>query len=146
MATSTAANYSTAGITRLGRTRAFGVGGAVLATVAVWVVAVPLLGVHLLIRFGSGAAETVGVDYVVGATLIASLAAWALLTVLERRTARARAIWTVVAVVVLLVSLSLPLSVATTSASKIVLALMHVAAAAVLIPVLRRGSAARKRA
>jgi hypothetical protein len=146
MATSTAANYSPAGITRLGRTRALGVGGAVIAAVAVWVVAVPLLGVHLLIRFGSGAAETVGVDYVIGATLIASLAAWGLLAVLERRTSRARVIWTVVAAVVLLVSLSLPLTAGTTSASKTALALMHIAAAAVLIPTLRHGSATRQRA
>src|SRR5580700_7901259 len=101
MATSTASNYSTSGITRLGRTRALGVGGAVLAAVAVWVVAVPLLGVNLLVRLGSGAAETVGVDYVIGATLIASLAGWALLALLERRTSRARSIWTVVAIVVL---------------------------------------------
>ncbi len=146
MATSTATTYSTAGITRLGRTRALGVGGAVLAAVAVWVVAVPLFGVHLLVRFGSGAAETVGVDYVVGASVIASLAGWGLLAMLERRTSRARSIWTVVAIVVLLVSLSLPLSVAATTASKIVLALMHVAAAAVLIPVLRLGAVSRKRA
>ena len=78
MATSTATNYSAAGITRDPcRTRALGVGGGVLAAVAVWVVAVPLLGVHVLVRFGSGASETVGVDYVIGATLIASLAGWA---------------------------------------------------------------------
>lgn len=146
MATSTATNYSAAGITQLGRTRALGVGGGVLAAVAVWVVAVPLLGVHVLVRFGSGASETVGVDYVIGATLIASLAGWGLLAMLERRTSRARSIWTIVAIVVLLVSLSLPLTFATTTASKIVLALMHVAAAAVLIPVLRLGAVSRKRA
>jgi hypothetical protein len=143
MATSTASNYRTAGITRHGRTRALGVGGAVLAALAVWVVAVPLLSVHLLVRFGSGAAETVGVDYVVGASLIASLAGWALLVMLERRTSGARSIWTVVAIVVLLVSVSLPLSIATTTGSKTVLALMHVAVAVVLIPVLRRGATSR---
>ncbi|MGD0194474.1 MAG: DUF6069 family protein [Candidatus Dormibacteria bacterium] len=146
MATSTASNYRTAGITRLGRTRALGVGGAVLAAVAVWVVAVPLLSVHLLVRFGSGAAETVGVDYVVGASLIASLAGWALLVMLERRTSRARSIWTVVAIVVLLASVSLPFSIATTTGSKTVLALMHVAVAVVLIPVLRRGANSRNAA
>ena len=88
-------------------------------------------------------AETVGVDYVVGASLIASLAGWALLALLERRTPRARSIWTVVAIVVLLVSVSLPLSIATTTGSKTVLALMHVAVAVVLIPVLRRGATSR---
>jgi hypothetical protein len=146
MDTSTAMDYRKTAIAPLGRTRALGVGGAVLAAVAVWVVAVPILGVHLLVRFGSGAAETVGVDYVVGASLIASLLGWGLLAVLEKHTSRPQAIWTFVAVVVLLVSLSLPLTVATTAASKTVLALMHVAAAAVLIPVMRRGAAARNRA
>jgi predicted permease len=107
------------------------------------VVAVPLLGLHLVIRFGSGAPQTIAVGFVVGATLIASLAAWGLLALLERRTARARSIWTLVAVAVLIVSLALPLSAGTTTTSKIVLALMHVAVAAVLIPGLRAGSSSR---
>jgi predicted permease len=146
MATSTARDYSTSTGTSRTWNRAFGVGAAVLASAAVWVIAVPLLGVHLLIRFGSGAPQTVGAGYVVGATLIASLAGWGLLALLERRTARARSIWTVAAVVVLLVSLALPLAAGTTTASKSVLALMHIAVAAVLIPVLRGGSAPGKRA
>jgi hypothetical protein len=146
MATTTAKDYSSPAIATLARTRALGVGGAILAAVVVWVIAVPLLGVHLLIRFGSGAPETIGVDYVVGATLIASLVGWGLLATLERRTPRAPAIWTVVAVVALLISLSLPLTAGTTTGSKAALALMHVAAAVVLIPVLRGGSARRTRA
>lgn len=146
MATTTAKDYRSPAIAPLARTRALGVGGAILAAVVVWVIAVPLLGVHLLIRFGSGAPETIGVDYVVGATLIASLVGWGLLATLERRTPRARSIWTVVAVVALLISLSLPLTAGTTTASKAALALMHVAAAVVLIPALRGGSARRTRA
>ena len=45
------------------------------------------------------------------------------------------------AVVVLLASLTLPLSVATTNSTRVALVLMHLAVAAVLIPSLRRASA-----
>lgn len=48
-----------------------------------------------------------------------------------------------VAIVVLLVSLSLPLSAGATISSKAALALMHLAVAAVLIPALRRNSPAQ---
>jgi hypothetical protein len=146
MATTTAKDFSNPVIAPLARTRALGVGGAIVAAVAVWVIAVPLLGVHLLIRFGSGAPQTIGFGYVVGATLIASMAGWGLLAMLERRTSHARAIWTVTALVVVLASLSLPLTAGTTTATKVVLALMHVAVAAVLIAAFRSGSAARNRA
>jgi Ca2+/Na+ antiporter len=146
MATTTAKDFSTPAIAPLARTRALAAGGAIVAAVAVWVIAVPLLGVHLVIRFGNGAPQTIGAGYVVGATLIASLVGWGLLAMLERRTSHARQIWTVVALIGLLVSLSLPFSAGTTTATKAVLALMHVAVAAVLIPSLRSGSAPRNHA
>jgi len=139
MASTTTRGYTTSAAGRLGRTRALSVGGAVIAAVAVWAVAVPLLGLHLTVRFGSGSPQTVGLDLVVGASFIASLVGWGLLAMLERRTSRARTIWTVSAIAVLLVSLSLPLSAGTTTSTKAVLTVMHVAAAAVLIPALRGG-------
>ena len=112
-----------------------------LAAVAVWAVAVPLSGTHLLIRFGSGAAQSIGIDYVIGASLAASLAGWGLLALLERRTARARRILDRHRpCVVVVLSLRLPLTAGTTLSSKVALALMHVAVAAVLIPALRRSS------
>jgi len=135
----TTREYTAPVTTRLGRVRALTVGGAVIAALAVWVVAVPLLGLHLMVRFGSGSPQTVGVDFVVGASLLASLVGWGLLAMPERRTSRARTIWTVVAIAVLLVSLSLPLTAGTIASTKAVLAVMHVAAAAVLIPGLRGG-------
>jgi Family of unknown function (DUF6069) len=137
MATTTI-NYAAPSTVHVGRNRAVGVAGAVCAALAVWAIAVPLLGTHLLIRFGTGAAQSVGLDYVVGASLAASLAAWGLLAVLERRTARARTLWTGIAVVVLVVSLSLPLIAGTTTSAKAAFALMHVAVATVLILTLRR--------
>ena len=145
MASTTIREYTAPASARLSRTRALGVAGAVLAAAAVWAVAVPLLGLHLMIRFGNAAPESVGIGLVVGASLIGSLLGWGLLAILERRTARARTIWTVVAMTLLLVSLSLPLSAGTTASTKVVLAMMHVAVAAVLIPALRGGSAMRSR-
>jgi hypothetical protein len=135
-------DYTTSATARVARTRALSVAGATLAAAAVWVVAVRLLGTHLLVRFGAGAPQSVGIDFVVGASLVASLCAWSLLALLERRTSRARTIWTVVAVVVLPVSLSLPLTAGVAVSTKAALALMHVAAASVLIPSLRRRSSA----
>jgi Family of unknown function (DUF6069) len=121
------------------RNRALGVVGAALGAVVVWTVAVPVLGNHLFIRFGTGAAQGIGLDYVIGMSLGASLAGWALLAVLEHRTAAARTIWTGLAVVVAVASLSLPLVAGTTTSTKATLALMHVAVAAVLIPAMRGG-------
>jgi Family of unknown function (DUF6069) len=142
----TAANtldYTTPATARVARSRALSVAAATLAATAVWVVAVRLLGTQLLVRFGAGAPQSVGIGLVVGASLVASLCAWGLLALLERRTSRARGIWTVVAVVVLLVSLSLPLTAGVAVSTKATLALMHVAAASVLIPSLRSTSYAQ---
>lgn len=143
MASTTTMEYTTAAATRLSRTRVLGIGGAVTAAVAVWAVAVPLLGLHLIIRFGTGSPQSIGLDYVVGASLIASLAGWGLLAMLERRSPHARLIWTIGALVVLLVSLSLPFSAGITASTRAALAAMHVAVAAVLIPALRIRSARR---
>lgn len=139
MASTTTKVYTTPATARVGRTRASSVGGAVIAAVAVWVLAVPLLGLHLIVRFGNGSPQTIGIDFVVGASLMASLVGWGLLAFLERRSTRARTIWTLLAISVLLVSLSLPLSAGTTASTRAVLAVMHVAVAAVLIPGLRGG-------
>jgi len=144
MTAAAALDYTAPAPARLARTRALSVAGAVLAAAGVWVVAVPLLGAHLLVRFGAGVPETVGIGLVVGATLVASVCAWGLLALLERRTPRARTIWTGVAGVVLLVSLSLPLTAGIALSTKATLALMHVTAASVLIPSLRRSSSAHR--
>jgi len=142
--TTTTLDRTAPATTRIGVTRAFTVVGAAITAVAIWGISVPLLGAQLLVRFGSGAAQSVGIDYVIGATVIASLAAWGVLTLLERRTPRAHTIWTALAVVVLIASLSLPLTAATTTSTRVVLVVMHVAVAAVLIVGLRRGGASQQ--
>jgi hypothetical protein len=140
MAMTTTMESTASTIARPNWTRASGVAGAVIAAAAVWAIAVHLLGVHLLVRFGTGAPESVGIGYVLGATVIGSLVGWGLLVLLERRTSRARTIWTAIAVVAVLMSLSLPLYAGVSTSTKITLAVMHVAVAAVLILAMRLGS------
>jgi uncharacterized protein DUF6069 len=123
----------------VGRNRILGVAGATLAAVAVWAIEVPLLGIRLQTQFGNAAPQSVGIDAVVLSSLAGSLAGWGLLAILERRFARARTIWTGIAIAALLASFSLPVSAGTTTTTKVALAMMHLAVAAVLIPTLRRG-------
>jgi predicted permease len=140
MASTTPGTFASPRTASLLRTRALGVAGAVMANVALWVIEVPILGLHLNIRFGTAPAQTIAVGFVIGATLAASLLAWALIATLERRTPRARTIWTAIAVVVLVASLSLPLYAGIAGSTKVALALMHLAAAAVLVAALRASS------
>jgi hypothetical protein len=121
------------------RARVLGVLGATLAAGAVWALAVPVLGVHLMTRFGNADAQNVGIGLVLTASLTGSLAGLGLLVVLEKVTSRAITVWTAVAVAVLLASLSLPLIAGTTTSAKGALALMHIAVASVLITAFRRG-------
>jgi hypothetical protein len=115
---------------------------AVAATLVLWVVEVPLLGIDLHARPTPGAhAELVGPPAIIFFTLVAGLVAWGLLALLERFTPQAAKVWTVVAVVVLLASLAGPLGGAVTATAAVGLACMHLAAAAVLIPLLARSAA-----
>lgn len=128
------------------RSRVWAVAATVAATVAVWVLAEPVLGFDLRgpAQGGQGGTHDVNAAAVAVAGLVASLAGWAFLVVLERFTSRARGVWTAVALVVLLLSLGGPLSGAGIStANKAWLALMHISVAATLIPLLRRPTARR---
>lgn len=124
--------------TRL-RTRAAAVAGATLVAVVVWLVSVPLLGYDLAVeRWDGDGAMTVTPGQVVVTALVASLAAWAALAVLERQTSRARTVWLAGATSILVASLGMPLTAAASTAAAVILALMHVVVAAVLIPTLAR--------
>ncbi|NMH98323.1 hypothetical protein HF526_13520 [Pseudonocardia sp. K10HN5] len=115
--------------------RALVVAAAPVAALAVWALAGPVAGVDLDVVAG-GAIRSVGAAAVAGSALLAGLAGWALLALLERTVDRPRRIWTVVAVGLLVVSLLSPLSAALTLAAGIALAAMHLATGAVLIPLL----------
>ncbi|MGV9245217.1 DUF6069 family protein [Streptomyces sp. NPDC003710] len=122
------------------RRHAYAVGGAVLATALLWAVAEGL-GVDLRVDPGNGLpVQTVGLPLIAGSTLVASVLASATRKRLARLTDQAPAVWTRLAVTVLVVSLA-PLTFAQASGgAKATLASMHLAIAAVVIPLLRRGN------
>jgi Family of unknown function (DUF6069) len=120
--------------TRQGRARALSAAGGALAAAAAWIVEVPLLGIHLNVRFGMGHIQTIAVGQVIGVALAASLLGWLLLAVLERRTPRARTWWTTIALAALAVSLALPLAAATTTSAVAGLIVTHVTVGAAVIP------------
>src|SRR6202023_3112080 len=108
-----------------GRARALCAAGGALAAALAWIVEVPLLGIHLNFRFGSGHVQTIAVGQVIGVTVAASLLGWLLLAILERRTPHARPLWTTIALAALAASLALPLAAATTSSAAAGLIVMH---------------------
>ncbi|GLZ03563.1 hypothetical protein Acsp03_10300 [Actinomadura sp. NBRC 104412] len=122
-----------AGARRLGR--ALAAAAAVLAAVLVWLVARTVFDQDLVVRQPGREATEVDIGPVLVFAVVPSLAGWALLAVLERfAAARARVVWTVVAVAVLLLSFVPILQVEATGATKAALALMHVVVGAALIP------------
>jgi hypothetical protein len=108
---------------------------AVLAPLAIWAVTVPVAGLDLTATPIGGTATPVGALALVAGALCAGLSGWALLAVLERRAARPRRTWTVIALVVLALSLATPIMGAT-GAPMLVLLSMHLAVGAVLIALL----------
>jgi Family of unknown function (DUF6069) len=128
---------------RQGRARALCAAGGALAAALAWAVEVPLLGIQLNFRFGTGHIQTISVGQVIGVTMAASLLGWLLLTMLERRTRRARPVWTTFALVALASSLALPLAAATTTSAAAGLIVMHLTVGAVVIPALAHTARAR---
>jgi hypothetical protein len=128
---------------KLGRARALCAAGGALAAALAWTVEVPLLGIHLNFRFGAGHVQTIAVGQVIGVTVAASLLGWLLLTLLERRTPRARLLWTTIALVALAASLALPLTAATSSSAAAGLIVMHLTVGAAVIPALAHTARAR---
>ena len=123
---------------KLGRARALCAAGGALAAALAWTVEVPLLGIHLNFRFGAGHVQTIAVGQVIGVTVAASLLGWLLLTLLERRTPRARLLWTTIALAALAASLALPLAFATTTSAVTGLIVLHVTVGAAVIPAMAR--------
>jgi hypothetical protein len=117
-----------------GRARALCAAGGALAAALAWIVEVPLLGIHLNFRFGTGHIQTIAAAQVIGVTVVASLLGWLLLALLERRTPHARLLWTTIAVAAVAASLALPLTVATTTSAVAGLIVMHVTVGAAVIP------------
>ena len=121
-----------------GRPRLAGVAGAVAAAV----------GVSLVVRYGVGTqlrtpgfasmqdSASLTVGFVLAASTVASLAGWGVVTLIERVTRRPRRAWITTGLLVTIVSLSAPLSGhGITATERLALVCMHLAVAAVLIPV-----------
>ena len=126
-----------------GRARALCAAGGALTAALTWIVEVPLLGVHLNVRFGAGHVQTISIGQVIGVTVAASLFGWLVLALLERRTPQARLRWTTIALTALAASLALPLAFATTTSAVTGLIVMHVTVGAAVIPALARTARTR---
>jgi hypothetical protein len=124
------------------RTRALCAAGGALAAAVAWIVEVPLLGIHLNFRFGTGHVQTIAVGQVIGVSLAAGLLGWLLLAVLDRHTSRARPVWTTIALLALAASLGFPLA-ATTTSAVVGLVVMHLTVGAAVIPAMARTVRAR---
>ncbi len=121
---------------RLGR-RALAAVTAPAAAAAVWALEVPAAGARLDVHFGPSITQVVGVGPVVGAAVLAGLAGWASLEILERLSTRPRRTWSALAVGVLVASLALPLTTAATATAMAALVGLHLAVGAAVIPQLR---------
>ncbi|KXK60391.1 hypothetical protein AWW66_19085 [Micromonospora rosaria] len=114
------------------------VGGAALMVAALWAAA-QILGIELRVDPGDGRAPgVVSLPFAVTVSLAVSLVGWGARVLLDRLIRRSSVVWTVLAILVLLASFPPLVTVEATAAATAVLALMHVAVAAVLIPVFGR--------
>jgi len=120
------------------RTRLAGAAGAAAAAVAVWLVARYGVGLHPHPPGFSYAQRPASLTpgFVAVVAVAASLLAWAALALIERTARRPRRAWIITSLAVLAVSLSAPLSGhGLTGTGRLALVCMHLAVAAVLIPV-----------
>jgi hypothetical protein len=121
------------------RLRVGAVGGALLATSAVWLVG-HALGVTFQVATG-GPPQTFTLPFLAGFTLQVALAGWVTLAILERYTRHAMGIWTALGVSVLALSFA-PIAIAGASApTKAALSLIHLSVAGVLLVTMRRSAA-----
>ncbi|HET6626079.1 MAG TPA: DUF6069 family protein [Nocardioidaceae bacterium] len=119
--------------------RLVAVAASTAAALAAWVVAGPVLGVEIAtLTAADGGSATVGAVAVVVSAAVTTLAGWALLAALERFTRAARRSWTVIAGMVLLVSLIGPATLGSTAGSAVGLVVMHLVVGATAIPLLAR--------
>jgi hypothetical protein len=119
------------------RYRLLAVGIAVIVALAIWGIAT-LAGIELKVTSPFVGTLTIGALLTIAGALPLALAAWGVLVLLERRTERARTIWTRIAIAVLVLSLPPLLFLDATVTTKLVLAIMHLAVGLVLILMLRR--------
>jgi hypothetical protein len=120
------------------RTGALGVCGAVLATALLWTAA-RVLGVELRVDPRNGQPPgVIDLPFATAVTFVVAALGWGVRALLDRVTRRPAVIWTVLAGIVVLLSLVPVYGVGATTATRAVLTVAHLAVAAVLIPVFGR--------
>jgi hypothetical protein len=120
------------------RAGALAVGGAVLMTALLWTAA-QILGIELRVDPRNGRPPgVISLPFAATLTLAVSAVGWGVRALLDRLIRRASVVWTVLAILMLLVSFLPLFAVEATDATKTILALMHLAVAAVLIPTIGR--------
>jgi len=127
------------------RLRIAGVLAAIALPVLIWVIAVPLLGVDLTVtdeRQDPPKVVEIGLGAIVFISAAATLLGWGLLAVLERFLRRARLVWTVIAVLVLLVTFA-PLTGSMSGGGRSTLVGLHLAVGVPLIAAFYRSSPGR---
>ena len=112
--------------------RAALVAAAVISTMLVWFVA-ELLGLHASVTMNGTVQSISGITVAVAATF-AGLSAWLIKASLDRLLRNPTPTWLVIAIAVGLLSLTGPLTMATSVMAAAVLVAMHLAPAAILIP------------
>jgi hypothetical protein len=112
--------------------RAITVAGGAAGALLLWAVNDPWAGIELTVRQG-GTRQHVGPVAVVLTALLAGLAAWGLLALLERNGRHPARTFRIIAVIVLLVSLAGPLGSGDGLGSKLALLAMHLTVGAALI-------------
>jgi len=122
--------------------RAMAILVAILANVIILTVARLMNGEFPIVDTGGGY-QTTGFAQVIVVTMMAGLAAWGLLALLEQWTSRAKAIWMAISVFLFVISLLGPLGTGVNATSTAVLVCMHVSTAATIIPLIRRSTSTR---
>jgi hypothetical protein len=138
--TQQASELVTTSTTRIRRGRVQAVGVAVLATSLLYLGAHALGTDFKLTDPGKGQAHALILPEIIGFTLVFSLLGWGALAVLERYSRSARTIWSVLAGAVLLLSFVPIAAEHSTTDTKIMLTMIHVAVAAALFTMLRHSS------
>lgn len=131
--TTTAPGTRTAGSRRV--RRALGLVATLVVTLLTWA-AGALAGADYVLTDPTGSAR-LDVTAVAGVTIVVALLGWATLALLERLTRRGTAIWTALAVVVLVASYVPVFLVEATTATRIALLAVHTAVG-LLVPAFRR--------
>ncbi|MFF0431978.1 DUF6069 family protein [Streptomyces sp. NPDC004327] len=128
------------------RTRALAVVAAVVIDGLIWLLAHSAFDIDLRTPDGPGSTTTSPLPFpavIIGVAVI-GLLGWGLLALLEKFAAgRARTVWTVVALVILVLSLFAPVfGAGLTTGNKITLVLFHLVVGAILVPAFRKSAPA----